>query len=80
MPLAGICAEVGRVVLNETAKQETQCAAGLAAEAGYADQAHLIRESRRLAGSTPREIARLFAGELSTGFVVRCVCLMPLRR
>ena len=36
-------------------------AAGLAAEAGYADQAHLIRESRRLAGSTPREIARLFA-------------------
>lgn len=34
-------------------------AASLAAEAGYADQAHLARESRRLAASTPREIASL---------------------
>lgn len=36
-------------------------AADIAAETGYADQAHLVRESRRLAGSTPREIAELFA-------------------
>ena len=31
----------------------------LAVEAGYSDQAHLIRESRRLTGSTPRQLARL---------------------
>jgi AraC-like DNA-binding protein len=30
--------------------------ASLAAEAGYADQAHLTREVRRLAGSTPTEL------------------------
>jgi len=36
-------------------------AANLAMEAGYADQAHLVRESRRLAATTPREIAALFA-------------------
>jgi AraC-like DNA-binding protein len=34
-------------------------AASLALEAGYADQAHLVRESRRLAATTPREIAAL---------------------
>ena len=32
--------------------------AGLAAEAGYADQAHLTRESTRLAGLTPAALAR----------------------
>ena len=31
----------------------------LAAEAGYADQAHLVRESRRLTGMTPVEFERL---------------------
>ncbi len=36
-------------------------AVNLAADAGYADQAHLIRESRRLAVNTPREIAGFFA-------------------
>jgi AraC-like DNA-binding protein len=36
-------------------------AAAIAAETGYTDQAHLVRESRRLAGSTPREIFNLFA-------------------
>jgi AraC-like DNA-binding protein len=36
-------------------------AASLALEAGYADQAHLVRESRRLAAATPREIAALLA-------------------
>ena len=34
-------------------------AASLALEAGYADQAHLGRESRRLAAATPRQIAAL---------------------
>jgi AraC-like DNA-binding protein len=33
--------------------------AGLAAEAGYADQAHLTRESRDLAGLPPAALARL---------------------
>ena len=32
--------------------------AGLAAEAGYADQAHLTRESTRLAGLPPAALAR----------------------
>ena len=36
--------------------------AGLAMEAGYADQAHLGRESRRLAVTTPQRIAALLAG------------------
>lgn len=31
----------------------------LAAEAGYSDQAHLIRECRRLTGSTPQRMHRL---------------------
>ena len=31
----------------------------LAAEAGYADQAHLVRESRRLTGSTPGQFEQL---------------------
>jgi AraC-like DNA-binding protein len=39
-------------------------AANLAAEARYADQAHLIRESRRLAANTPRKIAGLFSKRL----------------
>jgi AraC-like DNA-binding protein len=34
----------------------------LASEAGYADQAHLVRESRRLTGSTPRQIERILSG------------------
>jgi AraC-like DNA-binding protein len=31
----------------------------LAAEAGYSDQPHLVRESRRLAGCTPLEVERI---------------------
>ncbi|PLP61410.1 AraC family transcriptional regulator [Mesorhizobium loti] len=31
----------------------------LATEAGYADQAHLVRESRRLTGSTPAQLERM---------------------
>jgi AraC-like DNA-binding protein len=34
----------------------------LASEAGYADQAHLVRESRRLTGSTPRQVERILSG------------------
>ena len=34
----------------------------LAAEAGYSDQAHLVRESRRLTGKTPVEFERLVGG------------------
>ena len=41
--------------------------AGLAAAAGYADQAHLTRESRRLAGGTPGEIAALLADRPMAG-------------
>jgi AraC-like DNA-binding protein len=36
--------------------------AGLAADAGYADQAHLTRETRRLAGLTPRTIVTQLGG------------------
>lgn len=36
-------------------------AAMLAVEAGYADQAHLVRESRRLTGSTPAQLERILA-------------------
>ncbi|MER9235133.1 AraC family transcriptional regulator [Mesorhizobium sp. M0622] len=39
--------------------QSNSATAILAAEAGYCDQAHLVRESRRLTGSTPRQIHRL---------------------
>jgi AraC-like DNA-binding protein len=34
-------------------------AAGLAVETGYADQPHLVRETRRLAAATPRRLAEL---------------------
>lgn len=38
---------------------EGSSTAMLAAEAGYSDQAHLVRESRRLTGSTPFELKRI---------------------
>lgn len=41
--------------------------AGIAAECGYADQAHLIREFRALSGATPSE--RADEGELARNFV-----------
>ena len=34
--------------------------AGIAASTGYADQAHLTRESRELAGSSPAQLERLW--------------------
>lgn len=46
----------------QLADRSTGSAAILAAEAGYADQAHLIRESRRLTGSTPHQMHRLLHG------------------
>jgi AraC-like DNA-binding protein len=41
------------------AEKSSESTAILAVEAGYSDQAHLVRESRRLTGSTPRQLARL---------------------
>lgn len=44
------------------ARASSSPAAVLAAEAGYADQPHLIRESRHLSGVTPKAHRRLHAG------------------
>ena len=43
--------------------QSNSSTAILASEAGYSDQAHLVRESRRLTGSPPRQLNRLLKGE-----------------
>lgn len=43
----------------QLANRSTGSTAIQAVEAGYADQAHLIRESRRLTGSTPHQMQRL---------------------
>jgi AraC-like DNA-binding protein len=43
--------------------QSSNSTAILAAEAGYSDQAHLIRESRRLTGSTPQQLNHLLNGK-----------------
>ena len=40
-------------------KQSYGSTALLASEAGYSDQAHLVRESRRLTGNTPQQMHRL---------------------
>lgn len=40
----------------------------LAMEAGYADQAHLVRESRRLTGSTPGQLERLLTADTAGSF------------
>jgi AraC-like DNA-binding protein len=40
-------------------RQSKSSTAILAAEAGYSDQAHLVRESRRLSGSTPLQLERI---------------------
>ena len=42
--------------------QSSSSTAVRASEAGYSDQAHLVRESRRLTGSTPRQLDRLLKG------------------
>ena len=47
-------------------RRGTDGAAGLAVDAGYADQAHLSRECRRLTGLTPRQ--------LLGGSIDRCMC------
>jgi AraC-like DNA-binding protein len=41
------------------ARRSRQPTAIQAAEAGYADQAHLVRESRRMTGSTPLQLDRI---------------------
>jgi AraC-like DNA-binding protein len=43
------------------AENSTESASILALESGYSDQAHLIRESRRLTGSPPGALNRLVA-------------------
>jgi AraC-like DNA-binding protein len=45
------------------AGQEAHDLAALAAQAGYADQAHLTRECRALAGLTPAALARQRSGQ-----------------
>jgi AraC-like DNA-binding protein len=50
-----------RVVGELTAAPRSVDLAGLAMRAGYADQAHLTRETTRLAGLPPAALARTFA-------------------
>ena len=54
--------KVLRMLPRLAQRQET--AAAVAAEAGYADQAHMSRECRRLAGETPNSLARRFDDRL----------------
>lgn len=50
----------------DLARASKGSAAVLALEAGYSDQAHLVRESRRLTGNTPRELERMMGtGEVA---------------
>jgi AraC-like DNA-binding protein len=44
---------------SRLSRRAGRSASDLAAEAGYSDQAHLVRESRRLTGSTPGQLQRL---------------------
>ncbi|WP_348633534.1 helix-turn-helix domain-containing protein [Rhizobium sp. BK251] len=47
----------------------TPCSlAWLAAEAGYADQAHMTREVRDMSGLTPAAVVRQFKGPLAVSF------------
>jgi AraC-like DNA-binding protein len=48
-----------RFVSRIDARPEVLDLAALAAETGYADQAHLTRECARLSGLTPAALARL---------------------
>jgi len=45
-------------VLDAAAERPAEDLAAIAAEVGYADQAHLTRECRQLAGLTPAALAR----------------------
>ena len=47
----------------------------LAAEAGYSDQPHLVRESQRLAGCTPLEVQRMM--RTGSGRDERCASPVP---
>ena len=49
---------VGRIDAGLPSGQDTHDLAALAAQAGFADQAHLTRECRALAGLTPAMLAR----------------------
>ena len=54
-----------RVIGELTASPRSVDLAGLAVRAGYADQAHLTRETTRLAGLPPAALARSFAAAAS---------------
>jgi AraC-like DNA-binding protein len=47
-------------LLGELERDEPHGLARIAASAGYADQAHMTRESRALSGLSPRELERLW--------------------
>jgi AraC-like DNA-binding protein len=51
----------------QMARATNEPTAMLAAEAGYADQAHLIGESRRLSGNTPMQLAEMFKSPAGAG-------------
>jgi AraC-like DNA-binding protein len=55
-----------RVIGELTATPHSVDLAGLAARAGYADQAHLTRETTRLAGLPPAALARSFTATTSS--------------
>lgn len=53
----------------ELSRRAGASTAVLAMETGYSDQAHLIRESRRLTGSTPGELERMIGPEETASIV-----------
>lgn len=57
-----------------TGRRDADGTAGLAIDAGYADQAHLSRECLRLTGLTPSQLLGLNPSQPLGGTVDRCMC------